>query len=252
MGATQTSSRRIARMAFVEIIRRFDRNCITVSADMKFWKPQTKSIKKIKQYIKNNIEIPDGVEIKFGGLDTLNKAVIPQILASFIAAVFVLFFFMLLYFKKADISILTIAASSLCLFGAFFGEWLFGLDFGMTSVLGVVSLIGIIVRNGIIMYEFAEELRVQKRFSAKEAAMEAGSRRMRPIFLTSATTALGVLPMIISRNPLWMPMGVVICFGVVLSLVIVLSVMPVTYWQIYKHQDLQIQAMPLTDEQETM
>lgn len=235
-----------------QIIRRFDRNCITVSADMKFWKPQTKSIKKIKQYIKNNIEIPDGVEIKFGGLDTLNKAVIPQILASFIAAVFVLFFFMLLYFKKADISILTIAASSLCLFGAFFGEWLFGLDFGMTSVLGVVSLIGIIVRNGIIMYEFAEELRVQKRFSAKEAAMEAGSRRMRPIFLTSATTALGVLPMIISRNPLWMPMGVVICFGVVLSLVIVLSVMPVTYWQIYKHQDLQIQAMPLTDEQETM
>lgn len=235
-----------------QIIRRFDRNCITVSADMKFWKPQTKSIKKIKQYIKNNIEIPDGVEIKFGGLDTLNKAVIPQILASFIAAIFVLFFFMLLYFKKADISILTIAASSLCLFGAFFGEWLFGLDFGMTSVLGVVSLIGIIVRNGIIMYEFAEELRVQKRFSAKEAAMEAGSRRMRPIFLTSATTALGVLPMIISRNPLWMPMGVVICFGVVLSLVIVLSVMPVTYWQIYKHQDLQIQAMPLTDEQETM
>ncbi|NCC99743.1 MAG: efflux RND transporter permease subunit [Bacteroidia bacterium] len=235
-----------------QIIRRFDRDCITVSADMKFWKPQTKSIKKIKQYIKNNIEIPDGVEIKFGGLDTLNGAVIPQILASFIAAVFVLFFFMLLYFKKADISILTIAASSLCLFGAFFGEWLFGLDFGMTSVLGVVSLIGIIVRNGIIMYESAEELRVRKRFSAKEAAMEAGSRRMRPIFLTSATTALGVLPMIISRNPLWMPMGVVICFGVVLSLVIVLSVMPVTYWQIYKHQDSQIQAMPLTNEQETM
>ena len=72
--------------------------------------------------------------------------------------------------------------------------------------------------------------------SDKAAAMEAGSRRMRPIFLTSATTALGVLPMIISHNPLWMPMGVVICFGVVLSLVIVLSVMPVTYWQIYRRK----------------
>ena len=86
------------------------------------------------------------------------------------------------------------------------------------------------------MYEYAEELRFKKGFTAKAAAMEAGSRRMRPIFLTSATTALGVLPMIISHNPLWMPMGVVICFGVVLSLVIVLSVMPVTYWQIYRRK----------------
>ena len=110
----------------------------------------------------------------------------------------------------------------------------FGLDFGMTSVLGIVSLIGIIVRNGIVMYEYAETLRLDEGMSAKEAAMKAGSRRMRPIFLTSATTALGVLPMIITRNPLWMPMGVVICFGVVLSMVIILAVMPVMYWQIFR------------------
>ena len=120
------------------------------------------------------------------------------------------------------------------MFGAFFGEWIFGLDFGMTSVLGVVSLIGIIVRNGIVMYEYAETLRTVEGLDAKEAAMKAGSRRMRPIFLTSATTALGVLPMIITRNPLWMPMGVVICFGVVLSMVIILAVMPVMYWQIFR------------------
>ena len=104
----------------------------------------------------------------------------------------------------------------------------------MTSLLGIVSLIGIIMRNGIVMYEYAETLRTDEGMPTKEAAMKAGSRRMRPIFLTSATTALGVLPMIISRNPLWMPMGVVICFGVVLSMVIILAVMPVMYWQIFK------------------
>lgn len=221
-----------------QLVHRFDRNCITVSADMKFWKPQTVAMKEIKTFIQKEIEpdLPKGIEIQYGGLDSLNAGVVPQILLSFIAAVVVLFFFLVLYFKKLDIATLTLAASMLCLFGAFFGEWLFGLDFGMTSVLGVVSLIGIIVRNGIIMYEYAEELRFKKGFTAKAAAMEAGSRRMRPIFLTSATTALGVLPMIISHNPLWMPMGVVICFGVVLSLVIVLSVMPVTYWQIYRRK----------------
>ena len=80
----------------------------------------------------------------------------------------------------------------------------------MTAILGLISLIGIIVRNGIIMYEYAEELHNVQGLSIRESAMLAGSRRMRPIFLTSCTTALGVLPMIISHDALWMPMGVVI------------------------------------------
>ena len=219
-----------------QIVHRNGKNVITICADMKFWKPQTVSMRKVKDFIDAEImpTLPEGVSIEYGGLTELNDSVIPDILISVIVAVLVLFSFLVAYFKKVNLAVLTLGSSSLCLFGAFFGEWLFGLDFGMTSVLGIVSLIGIIVRNGIIMYEYAETLRVDEGYSAKEAAMLAGSRRMRPIFLTSATTALGVLPMIISHNPLWMPMGVVICFGVLLSQVIVLSVIPVMYWQIFK------------------
>ncbi len=84
------------------------------------------------------------------------------------------------------------------------------------------------------MFEYAEELRQKEKKSAKEAAFLAGTRRMRPIFLTSATTALGVVPMIISRSTLWMPMGVIICFGTVFSLVLIVTVLPVAYWRIYK------------------
>ena len=212
------------------------KNAITVAADMKFWKPQTVSMKKIQTYIDSEVKpnLPEGVSIEYGGLSSLNTMVIPQLLKSLIAAIAVLLAFLVAYFKKVNLALLTLCSSALCMFGAFFGEWLFGLDFGMTSLLGVVSLIGIIVRNGIVMYEYAETLRFDEGLPTKEAAMKAGSRRMRPIFLTSATTALGVIPMIISRNPLWMPMGVVICFGVVLSMVIILAVMPVMYWQIFR------------------
>lgn len=212
------------------------KNAITVAADMKFWKSQAASMKKIDHYINTEVRpyLPEGVKIEYDGLSSLNTMVIPQILKSLIAAILVLLAFLVAYFKKVNLALLTLCSSSLCMFGAFFGEWLFGLDFGMTSVLGIVSLIGIIVRNGIVMYEYAETLRMDEGMSAKDAAMKAGSRRMRPIFLTSATTALGVLPMIITRNPLWMPMGVVICFGVVLSMVIILAVMPVMYWQIFR------------------
>ena len=212
------------------------KNIITVAADMKFWKSQTASMKKVQNYIDTEVRpnIPEGVSIGYGGLTDINDLVVPQILKSLIAAIAVMLAFLIAYFKKVNLSLLTLCSSSLCMFGAFFGEWLFGLDFGMTSVLGIVSLIGIIVRNGIVMYEYAETLRIDEGMPTKEAAMKAGSRRMRPIFLTSATTALGVLPMIITRNPLWMPMGVVICFGVVLSMVIILSVMPVMYWLIFR------------------
>ena len=107
----------------------------------------------------------------------------------------------------------------------------------MTAVLGLISLVGIIVRNGIIMFDYAEELRFSSGYSVLDAAMEAGKRRMRPIFLTSCTTALGVLPMILSGDLLWLPMGVVICFGTMLSIVLIVLIMPVSYWCIFrKHQ----------------
>ena len=218
-----------------QLVHRDGKNAITVAADMKFWKPQTVSMKKIQKYINAEVQpnLPEGVSIGYGGLSALNTTVVPQMIQCLVAAILILLAFLVAYFKKFSLAILTLGSSSLCMFGAFFGEWLFGLDFGMTSLLGVVSIIGIVVRNGIVMYEYAEKLRTDEGMSAKEAAMKAGSRRMRPIFLTSATTALGVLPMIITRDPIWMPMGVVICFGVVLSMVIILAVMPVMYWLIF-------------------
>jgi multidrug efflux pump subunit AcrB len=95
-------------------------------------------------------------------------------------------------------------------------------------------LIGIIVRNAIIMYEYAEHLVHDEHKTAREAAYMAGQRRMRPIFLTTATTALGVVPMIIAATALWMPMGVVICFGAILTMPMVVTMLPVAYWKLYE------------------
>jgi multidrug efflux pump subunit AcrB len=96
-------------------------------------------------------------------------------------------------------------------------------------MLGLISLIGIIVRNAIIMYDYVAELREKEKISVHEAAYEAGLRRMRPIFLTSATTALGVIPMIAAKTLLWEPMGVVICFGTIITFPLVVTVLPVAY-----------------------
>ena len=210
---------------------------VTVGADMKYGCSQPDAMKSIKRYIKHEIEpyLPEDVTITYGGLSSMNSDVAPEILLSFICAVGILFIFLLIHFKKISISVLTLVLSSLCLFGAFFGLWVFGLDFGLTSVLGLISVVGIIVRNGILMFEYAEELRFVKGWDVKSASIEAGKRRMRPIFLTSSATALGVLPMIIAGDALWMPMGVVICFGTMLTIVLITLIMPVSYWQLFKN-----------------
>lgn len=217
-----------------EVLTRINgKQAIVVGADMKYGYSQPTATKAIKEYL-SRTTMPEGVSVEFGGLNSINSSIGPEIIISFLAAVFVLFMFLLFHFKKISLAVLTIVLSSLCLFGAFFGLWIFGLDFSMTAVLGLISLVGIIVRNGIIMFEYAEELRFEKGYSVKDAAQEAGKRRMRPIFLTSCTTALGVLPMIISGDLLWMPMGVVICFGTMLSVFLITLIMPVSYWQIFR------------------
>ena len=69
---------------------------------------------------------------------------------------------------------------------------------------------------------------------ARDAAYDAGSRRMVPIFLTTATTAMGVVPMIIEATSFWMPVGVSICAGGIGSLIMVVVMLPVIYWKLYE------------------
>lgn len=211
---------------------------ITVFADLRKGFSQPSAMKDIDKFIDSHIRpnLPDDVEIVYEGLTAVNRIVLPQITLVLLCAVLILFVFLLYHFKKIILSGLTIVLSLLCMFGASFGLWIFNLDFSITAVLGVISLIGIVVRNGILMFEYAENLRFEQGYSVKDAAMEAGKRRMRPIFLTTCTTALGVLPMILSGDALWMPMGVVICFGSLLSIILIVEIMPVCYWLIFKNE----------------
>ena len=218
------------------ITRRNSIPTITVGADLRGKASQPAFQKKIAAYVDAHIRpaLPEGASISYGGLTSANQQVIPQLVWSVLAAILVLFVLVIWHFGKVSVAVLAISASFLCVFGACFGLYLFDLDFSITALLGLVSLIGIIVRNAIIMYEYAEQLRKEKLFSAREAAYEAGLRRMRPIFLTSATTALGVVPMIVAHTSLWMPMGVVICFGTIFTLPLVVTVLPIAYWKIFE------------------
>ena len=211
---------------------------MTVGADIRGTASQVDAERKVKEWVEKNLtDLPEGVSISYGGLTEVNNLIVPQILWSVIAALAVMLVLLLYHFGKIGLALLTLSSAILCLFGSMLGLWIFNLDISITAVLGIVSLIGIIVRNAIMMYEYAEDIRKYKHYNYKDAAFHAGLRRMRPVFLTSATTALGVLPMIIAATSLWMPMGVVICFGTLFTLPLTVTILPVVYWKVYAKRD---------------
>ena len=124
--------------------------------------------------------------------------------------------------------------------GASIGLWMMHYPFSLTAFIGITSLCGIVVRNGIILIDYLEELRALHGMSVKDAALAAGKRRMRPIFLTSAAAAVGVLPMIASRSSLWGPLGSVMCFGLLFGLILSLLVLPVLYYLLHKSDKISV------------
>lgn len=152
---------------------------------------------------------------------------------SLLTSVGFIYLILLFQFRRHRKALVVMLTMPLSLLGAVVGLQLTGYPFGFTSFMGLIGLMGVVVRNGIILVGYAEELQ-RGGLDLREAAIAAGKRRMRPIFLTSAAAAVGVIPMITSRSTLWGPMGAVTCFGLLLSMVLTLLVLPVMYWLIVR------------------
>lgn len=183
----------------------------------------------------NDVQLSDGVTLTYGGEIENNTEIMEPVMTGLVIAAIIIFFILVLHFRKIAIATLIFLSMTLCLFGTAVGILIQGVNFSVTSVLGIVSLMGIIVRNGIIMMDYAEELREKEHMNVFDAIYYSARRRMRPIFLTSAAASMGVIPMILGKSGLWMPMGTVICYGTLITMVFLLTILPVAYLLISKH-----------------
>lgn len=218
------------------IVRRNGVRTVSVFADVvrgvNLNKETDKTIKDL-----SSIKLPSGVTFSVGGQRESDLTYGPQIFSGMAISIIVIFAILLFHFKDIRLSVLIMLSLLFSIIGAACGIAIMGQDIGFTGMLGLISLMGIIVRNGIIMIDYAEELRVKHRMSAKHAALQAAQRRMRPIFLTSAAASMGVIPMVIANSPMWGPMGVVVCFGTIISMFFVITMIPIGYWMIFKIED---------------
>ncbi len=216
-----------------QIVRRNGIYTITVMSDVRRDVNVTAFTASLKKKLAT-IPLPEGVTLTYGGDDEQDNENLPPIMSALAIAAFIIFFILLAHFKKISIALLIFLSMTLCLFGTAVGVLVQGVDFGMTCTLGIISLMGIIVRNGIIMIDYAEELRATEKLCVRDAIYHSAQRRMRPIFLTSAAASMGVIPMILGKSGLWMPMGTVICYGTLITMLFLLTVLPISYMLMFR------------------
>ena len=228
------------------IVHRGGERCITVTAQFAqgvFTAPVEKEIARI---MNEEILLPQGVRTEVGGEIEYGDEALPQIFGGIAIAEVIVFFFLLFNFKKYGVTTVCMVALALMIPGALIGLGLMNRALGLTSIFGLITLMGMIMRNEILIFEHAIDLikqhvtqhgdwkvdRQAYNAAVRQAAYDAGKRRMVPIFLTTATTAVGVVPMIIAQSSFWMPVGVTIFAGGIGSLIMVVTMLPVIYWKV--------------------
>jgi multidrug efflux pump subunit AcrB len=110
------------------------------------------------------------------------------------------------------------------------GQWQNPVFFTATAMIGMIALSGIAVRNAILLIEFVHEA-LKKGMPLREALIQSGAMRLRPIFLTAATSALAAIP--ITLDPIFSGLAWSLIFGLVVSTVFTLVLIPVVYWMAY-------------------
>ncbi len=132
--------------------------------------------------------------------------------------------------RKAGITLMTIP---LGMIGVILGLLAVNSFFGFMTLLGIVSLAGIVINNAIVLLERIQ-IELDNGLEHMQAILSAAQQRARPILLTTVTTVLGLLPLYISGGEMWEPMAVAIMAGLLFSTIMTLGVIPVVYAALYR------------------
>jgi multidrug efflux pump subunit AcrB/outer membrane protein TolC len=209
------------------IVRRNGVRTLTIRAFVKPGYYASKLLEKAMPRIKA-LQLPLGYRIYYGGEKDNQGETFPQMVVALAISLVAIFLVLLVQFRNISDPLVVMASIPLMLFGAILGLVITSNPFGFTAFMGLISLCGIVVRNGIILVDYCNE-RVAEGESLEQAARDAGARRMRPIFLTTMAAAVGVTPMILSGSSLWSPLASVIAVGLIFSMFFTLLVIPVLF-----------------------
>lgn len=211
----------------IPVIQRTDRQrSITIMSDLKDGYKSSDIEAQYKAQIASII--PDGVNIKYNGEMTQMMSLISNLLFAGGISIILIYIVLLIQFDKPLKPLIILASIPLSFIGSFLGLYIFNVDLQAMALLGLVSLIGIVVNNGIILVDVMDN-QVNLGYSVYDACITAVEKRFRAISLTTITTMIGLVPLAFSTDPLSAPMSLVLLFGLMTSTLLTMVVVPVLY-----------------------
>lgn len=182
-------------------------------------------LKLVDQY-----QFPEGYYYETGGQQEQMMEAFGQLFLALVVAILLVYFLLAAQFEALLLPLVVMMAIPFAMSGAFFSLFIFGKSLSMTSFIGLIMLIGIVVNNSILLIEFIR----QHRYSMErdEAIVQAGKLRLRPILMTTLTTCVGMIPMSLGLGEggeILSPMGVSIIGGLIASTLVTLILIPVLY-----------------------
>ncbi len=172
-----------------------------------------------------------GYQLLWGGEMRLTLDVFRDLGSAFLVALVFIYLLLVAYYKSFMLPLIVMGAIPLTLIGVFPGHWLTQQAFTATSMIGVIALAGIVVRNSLLLIDFILDYRARG-YSLEESVAQAGAVRLRPILLTALAIIFGSAVMV--TDPVFGGLAVSLIFGTLLSTVLTLMVIPLLYyiWQI--------------------
>ena len=187
-------------------------------------------VEQVQQVI-SEYDTPDGIDLELGGTLEDQQETFGDLFLLLMLIVVLVYIVMATQFESMTMPLMIMISIPFAFTGVFLALWLTGTSLSLIALIGAIMLVGIVVKNGIVMVDYTNLL-VERGSSVVQAAVAAGKSRLRPVLMTSLTTVFGMVPMAMGLgegSEIWQPMGVAVIGGLTFSTILTLLVLPALY-----------------------
>ncbi|HEY6802122.1 MAG TPA: efflux RND transporter permease subunit [Pyrinomonadaceae bacterium] len=191
-------------------------------------------IAEIQQAITKEVKLPAGMTIEYGGVYKEQQSSFRELLRSLLLAVVLVFITLLIEFRSFAHPVAIVVGAVLALGGVLLGLFITGTSLNVVSLMGMIMVVGIVAKNGILMLDAVEE-HLAEGESLRAALLASGRRRFRPVLMTSLAAILGMLPLALAWGAgaeLLQPLAIAVIGGLAVALLLSLVITPTVYFMI--------------------
>ena len=189
------------------------------------------AIDEIKTILPREVKLPVGMTVEYGGIYEQQQSSFRELLISLVLAVVLVFITLLIEFRSFAHPIAIVAGAVLALGGVLLGLFVTGRTLNVVSMMGMIMIVGIVAKNGILMLDAVED-HLKAGDTLRQALLRSGRRRFRPVLMTSLAAMLGMLPLALALGAgaeLLQPLAIGVIGGLTMALVLSLVVTPTVY-----------------------